>query len=73
MVEKMIKDNPEDHMDIVEKLRAERRSHASNDFVFHKHFGEDHHQTPTSTTIVEISSPVSSSTPLPHDVSPIKS
>jgi len=71
MVQKMIKDNPDDHMDIVENLRAERRSHASNNSVFHKHSGEDHHTISTSTASIETSSPVSSSTPLPHDVSPI--
>ena len=34
MVEKIISDNPVDRMDIIEKLRAERRTHASNTIIF---------------------------------------
>ena len=34
MVEKWVKDKPDDHMDIIEKLRAERRADASNLHIF---------------------------------------
>jgi hypothetical protein len=34
MVEKLVKEKPDDHMDIIEKLKAERRADASNTDIF---------------------------------------
>ena len=56
MVEKMIKDSPKDHMVIIEKLRAERRTHATNKALFRTHADDQYHQISTSTTIVDTSS-----------------
>ena len=65
MVEKMIADNPLQHMDLVEKLRAQRRTHASNKAMFCARPGS---QITTSSTNVKEPAIVS---PSPTLISPV--